>query len=116
MEKITALEILQMQAEGKKMLCIDLREGYRHAQLDAGGLRVSYKDLAQHRDYLLAHADATFVLCCVTPRQSGRTQHAETILRGLGLQDIRELANGIVAGWAMLWGQSIPNKTKLPLP
>ena len=116
MEKITALEVLQMQAEDKKMLCIDLREGYRHAQLDAGGLRVPYKDLAQHRDYLLSHADAVFVLCCVTPRQSGRTLRAEAILRGLGILDVRELANGIVAGWTMLWGQSIPNKTKLPLP
>ena len=45
MKQITATEIIALCQSGKKVLAIDLREGYRLQQYDAWGLRVPYKDL-----------------------------------------------------------------------
>lgn len=116
MKQITATEIIALSTEGKKVLAIDLREGYRLQQYDAGGLRVPYKELKTHEAYLKTHQDAVVVLCCMTVRNSGRVAQAAKILAGMGHKDVRELSNGIVAGWTMLWGKEIPNRTMLPKP
>ncbi len=112
MKTIRFNEILGLARAGQPVLCIDVREAYRHASLDAGGLKIPYNQIEQHAEILLPFKDCLTVVCCLRPSGSQRAQIAFAALRKLGFADVRELKNGLYQGWI----QKVGRKMKLPLP
>ena len=110
MRTIDHREILDLLAAGQPLLCIDVREPYRQATLDAGGWKIPYNEVARHAELLLPFRDCVTVVCCLRPSGSQRTQAAFRALRKLGFGDVRELKNGLYQGWILKVGR----KVKLP--
>jgi len=111
MKTIRFNEILGLARAGQPVLCIDVREAYRHASLDAGGLKIPYNKVEQHAEMLLPFKDCLTVVCCLRPLGSQRTEVAFEALRKLGFADVRELKNGLYQGWIQKMGRNV----KLPM-
>ncbi|MFN0012974.1 MAG: rhodanese-like domain-containing protein [Saprospiraceae bacterium] len=111
MKTIGFNEILGLARAGQPVLCIDVREAYRQASLDAGGLNIPYNQIEQHAEILLPFKDCLTVVCCLRPTGSQRTAVAFRALRKLGFSDVRELKNGLYQGWILKVGR----KVKLPV-
>jgi rhodanese-related sulfurtransferase len=112
MKTIDFNEILRFVQTGQPMLCIDVREPYRQATLDAGGWKIPYNEISRHAELLLPFRDCLTVVCCLRPSGSQRTTIAAGALRKLGFSDVRELKNGLYQGWI----QKVGRKAKLPAP
>lgn len=112
MKTIDFTEILELVGAGVPVLCIDVRERYRQATLDAGGWKIPYNQIAASADLLLPYRDCLTVLCCLRPSGSQRTLMAFSALQELGFSDVRELKNGIYQGWILKVGRNV----KLPFP
>ena len=112
MKTIDFNEILGLIQAGQPVLCIDVREPYRQATLDAGGWKIPYNEIARHADLLLRFKDCLTVVCCLRPSGSQRTAIAAGALRKLGFSDVRELKNGLYQGWIQKVGRNV----KLPAP
>ena len=110
MKTIDWKEILELLAIGQPLLCIDVREAYRQASMDAGGWKIPYNEIARHADLLLPFRGCLTVVCCLRPSGSQRTQITFEALRKLGFRDVRELKNGLYQGWILKVGR----KVKLP--
>lgn len=110
MKTISWNDILTLTASGLPVLCIDVRETYRQATLDAGGLKIPYNQIARHDELLLPYKDWLTVVCCLRPSGSQRTQVAFAALQKLGFSDVRELENGLYQGWILKVGRNV----KLP--
>ena len=111
MKTIDYSEILGLIRAGQPVLCIDVREPYRQATLDAGGWKIPYNEISRHADLLLPFRDCLTVVCCLRPSGSQRTAIAAGALRKLGFSDVRELKNGLYQGWI----QKVGRKVKLPV-
>ena len=111
MKTIDSNEILRLVQTGQPVLCIDVREAYRQASLDAGGWKIPYNEIARHAEVLLPFRDCLTVVCCLRPSGSQRTSIAFGALRKLGFTDVRELKNGLYQGWI----QKVGRKVKLPV-
>lgn len=111
MKTIDSNEILRLVQTGQPVLCIDVREAYRQASMDAGGWKIPYNEIARHADLLLPFKDCLTVVCCLRPSGSQRTSIAFGALRKLGFTDVRELKNGLYQGWI----QKVGRKVKLPV-
>lgn len=111
MKTIDFNEILALNQAGQPVLCIDVREAYRQASLDAGGWKIPYNQVAQHAEMLLPFRDCVTVVCCLRPSGSQRTAIAFGALRKLGFTDVRELKNGLYQGWILKVGRNM----KLPV-
>lgn len=111
MKTIDFNEILALVQAGQPVLCIDVREPYRRATLDAGGWKIPYNEIARHADLLLPLRDCLTVVCCLRPYGSQRTAIAASALRKMGFSDVRELKNGLYQGWI----QKVGRKVKLPV-
>lgn len=111
MNTISWNEILALSAAGQPILCIDVREAYRQATLDAGGLKIPYNQIARHAELLRPYRDRLTVVCCLRPSGSQRTQVAFVALQKLGFTDVRELENGLYQGWILKVGRTV----KLPV-
>jgi len=112
MKTISFNEILGLAQAGQPVLCIDVREAYRHASLDTGGWKIPYNRIEQHAEMLLPFKDCLTVVCCLRPLGSQRTQVAFRALRRLGFTDVRELKNGLYQGWLLRLDRNV----KLPAP
>ncbi len=112
MKQIDYHEILGLIQTGQPVLCIDVREAFRHATLDAGGWKIPYNRITQNAERLKPFKDHLAVVCCLRPQGSNRTQVAAAALRKLGFTDVRELASGLYAGWILKVGRNV----KLPTP
>lgn len=112
MKTINSNEILRLVQTGQPVLCIDVREAYRQASMDAGGWKIPYNEIVRHAERLLPFKDCLTVVCCLRPSGSQRTEIAFGALRKLGFSDVRELKNGLYNGWI----QKVGRKMKLPLP
>jgi len=113
MQGIDCHEILQMQAAGTPLLCIDVREKYRVATFDAGGLKVPYNEVAKHKDTLaLYNTPGRVVVVCCFNDPSQRAKKAAQELRKIGFTDIRTLTRGLWYGWYIALGAKI----KIPIP
>ncbi|MBK9338750.1 MAG: rhodanese-like domain-containing protein [Lewinellaceae bacterium] len=111
MKTIDFNEILGFIQAGQPVLCIDVREPYRQATLDAGGWKIPYNEIARHAELLLPFKDGLTVVCCLRPSGSQRTVIAFEALRKLGFTDVRELKNGLYQGWILKVGRNV----KLPV-
>jgi rhodanese-related sulfurtransferase len=111
MKTIDYLQILDLLADGRPPLCLDVREKYRQATLDAGGWKIPYNEIGRHAERLLPFRDCLTVVCCLRPSGSQRTQIAFEALRKLGFTDVRELKNGLYQGWIL----KVDRKMKLPV-
>lgn len=111
MKTIDFNEILGLIQAGQPVLCIDVREPYRQATLDAGGWKIPYNEISRHAELLLPFRDCLTVVCCLRPSGSQRTTIAAGALRKLGFTDVRELKNGLYQGWI----QKVGRKAKLPV-
>ena len=111
MKTIDWKEILELLAVGQPLLCIDVREAYRQASMDAGGWKIPYNEIVRHAELLLPFRDCLTVVCCLRPSGSQRTQTAYEALRKLGFTDVRELKNGLYQGWIQKVGRNV----KLPV-
>ncbi|MCC6460476.1 MAG: hypothetical protein IT260_08400 [Saprospiraceae bacterium] len=112
MKTIDFQEILDAQAAGQQVLCIDVREAYRRASLDAGGWKIPYNRLGRQVELLAPYRDWLTVICCLRPTGSQRTALAVEILQKQGFADVRELKNGLYQGWI----QQVGRQVKLPAP
>ena len=112
MKTIDFNEILGLIQAGQLVLCIDVREPYRQATLDAGGWKIPYNEISRHAELLLPFRDCLTVVCCLRPSGSQRTTIAAVALRKLGFSDVRDLKNGLYQGWI----QKVGRKVKLPAP
>lgn len=112
MKSIDFNEILGLIQAGQPVFCIDVREPYRQATLNAGGWKIPYNEISRHADLLLPFRDCLTVVCCLRPSGSQRTAIAAGALRKLGFSDVRELKNGLYQGWI----QKVGRKVKLPAP
>ena len=112
MKTIDFNEILGLIQAGQPVLCIDVREPYRQATLDAGGWKIPYNEISRHAELLLPFRDCLTVVCCLRPSGSQRTAIAAVALRKLGFSDVRDLKNGLYQGWI----QKVGRKVKLPAP
>ena len=110
MKTIDHHEILSAVWAGQPVLCIDVREAYRQATLDAGGWKIPYNQISRHAELLLPFKDCLTVVCCLRPSGSQRTAIAVGALRKLGFTDVRELKNGLYQGWILKVGRHV----KLP--
>ena len=110
MKTIDFNEILRFVQTGQPVLCIDVREAYRRASMDAGGWKIPYNEIARQAELLLPFRDCLTVVCCLRPSGSQRTTIAAGALRKLGFTDVRELKNGLYQGWI----QKVGRKVKLP--
>ena len=111
MKTIDYREILDLMAAGQPLLCMDVREKYRQATLDAGGWKIPYNEIGRHAERLLPFRDCLTVVCCLRPSGSQRTAITFRALRKLGFNDVRELKNGLYQGWILKVGR----KAKLPV-
>lgn len=111
MKTIDYKEILGLVQAGQPVLCIDVREAYRQASMDAGGWKIPYNEVAHHANLLLPLRDCLTVVCCLRPKGSKRTGIAAEALRKLGFADVRELKNGLYNGWIQKVGRNV----KLPV-
>jgi len=111
MKTIDSNEILRLVQTGQPVLCIDVREAYRQASMDAGGWKIPYNEISRHADLLLPFKDCLTVVCCLRPSGSQRTTIAAGALRKLGFSDVRELKNGLYQGWILKVGRNV----KLPV-
>ena len=111
MKTIDFNEILGLIQAGQPMLCIDVREAYRQASMDAGGWKIQYNEIARHAELLLPFRDCVTVVCCLRPSGSQRTAIAAGALRKLGFSDVRDLKNGLFQGWIQKVGRNV----KLPV-
>jgi len=111
LKPIDCNEILRLIQAGHPVLCIDVREAYRHASLYAGGWKIPYNEIGRHAERLLPFRDCLTVVCCLRPTGSQRTAVAFRALRKLGFTDVRELKNGLYQGWILKVGR----KVKLPV-
>lgn len=111
MKTIDFNEILGLVQAGQPVLCIDVREPYRQATLDAGGWKIPYNEISRHAELLLPFRDCLTVVCCLRPSRSQRTAMAFGALRKLGFVDVRELKNGLYQGWILKVGRNV----KLPV-
>ena len=111
MKTISWNEILALTAAGQPVLCIDVRESYRQATLDAGGLKIPFNQIARHAELLRPYKDCLTVVCCLRPSGSQRTQVAFVTLQKLGFSDVLELENGLYQGWILKLGRNF----KLPV-
>ncbi len=111
MKTIDFNEILGLIQAGQPVLCIDVREAYRQASMDAGGWKIPYNEISRHAELLLPFRDCVAVVCCLRPLGSQRTVIAFGALRKLGFTDVRELKNGIYQGWIQKVGRIV----KLPV-
>ena len=112
MKTIDFNEILGLIQADQLVLCIDVREPYRQATLDAGGWKIPYNEIARHAELLLPFRDCVTVVCCLRPSGSQRTAIAAGALRKLGFSVVRDLKNGLYQGWIQKAGR----KVKLPAP
>lgn len=103
-------EIVQTHQRGEAVLCIDVREAYRHRSFDAGGNQIPFNQISRYAAQLMPYKDALTVVCCLRPTGSQRTEKAANELRRLGFTDVRELKNGLYTGWI----QKVGSKIKLP--
>ncbi len=110
MKEIDYLEIQELTDAGQPIFCIDVREAYRHATMDAGALKIPYNEIARESELLLPYKDWITVVCCLRPKGSNRTIKAADALRKLGFRDVRELKNGLYNGWI----QKVGRRLKLP--
>ncbi len=111
MKAIDFNEILKFIQTGQPVLCIDVREAYRQASMDAGGWKIPYNEISRHAELLLPFKDCLTVVCCLRPSGSQRTTIAAGALRKLGFSDVRELKNGLYQGWIQKVGRNV----KLPV-
>lgn len=107
MKTIDHNEILGLIQTGQPVLCIDVREAYRQATLDAGGWKIPYNQISRHAELLLPFKDCLTVVCCLRPSGSQRTEIAFRALRKLGFVDVRELKNGLYQGWIQKVGRNV---------
>lgn len=107
MKTIDHNEILSTVQAGHPVLCIDVREAYRQASMDAGGWKIPYNEISRHAELLLPFRDYLTVVCCLRPSGSQRVQIAFEALRKLGFTDVRELKNGIYQGWILKVGRKV---------
>lgn len=112
MKTIDFNEILALVQAGQPVLCIDVREAYRQASMDAGGWKIPYNEITRHATSLKPHTGCVTVVCCLRPKGSKRTELAAEALRKLGFADVRELKNGLYNGWIQKVGRNV----KLPTP
>jgi len=112
MTTIDCSEIQDMVRCGKPVLCIDVRETFRHATMDAGGLKIPYNEINRHAAHLRPFVNSVVVVCCLRPKGSIRTEIAALALRKMGFTDVRELKNGLYSGWIQKVGRNV----KLPAP
>ena len=112
LRQITFNEIPDLVQAGQQVLCIDVRDDYRQKTLDAGGWKIPYNRIVEHTRELEPYVHAVVVVCCLRPTGSKRTEIAARALRQLGFSDIRELKNGLYAGWVLKVGARV----KLPAP
>lgn len=112
MKTIDYKEILGLVQAGQPVLCIDVREMYRQASMDAGGWKIPYNEIARHAELLLPFRDCLTVVCCLRPLGSQRTEITFGALLKLGFSDVRELKNGLYNGWIQKVGRNV----KLPTP
>ncbi|MEZ4941845.1 MAG: rhodanese-like domain-containing protein [Saprospiraceae bacterium] len=110
MREIDWNEIVQMIQRDEPLLCIDVRESFRHATMDAGGEKIPFNRITNHAIKLAPFKDVTTVVCCLRPKGSKRTEKAAAALRKIGFTDVRELKNGLYNGWI----QKVGAKNKLP--
>jgi len=110
MKTIDFNEILRLIQAGQPVLCLDVREAYRQASMDAGGWKIPYNEISRHAELLLPFRDCLTVVCCLRPSGSQRTAIAAGALRKLGFSDVRELKNGLYQGWIQRVGRNV----KLP--
>lgn len=111
MKTIDFNEILGLIQADQPVLCIDVREAYRQASMDAGGWKIPYNEISRHAELLLPFRDCVTVVCCLRPSGSQRTAIALEALRKLGFIDVRELKNGLYQGWIQKVGRNV----KLPV-
>lgn len=111
MKTIDFKEILGHIQAGQPVLCLDVREAYRQASMDAGGWKIPYNEISRHAELLLPFRDCLTVVCCLRPLGSQRTTIAAGALRKLGFSDVRELKNGLYQGWIL----KVERKVKLPV-
>lgn len=110
MKTIDFNEILGLIQADQPVLCIDVREAYRQATLDAGGWKIPYNQISRHAELLWPFKDCVTVVCCLRLSGSQRTVAAFQALRKLGFTDVRELKNGLYQGWILNVGRNV----KLP--
>lgn len=112
MKTIDFNEIQGLIQASQPVLCLDVREAYRQASMDAGGWKIPYNEIGRHAEMLLPFRKCLTVVCCLRPSGSQRVQLAFLALQKLGFSDVRELKNGIYQGWILKVGR----KVKLPAP
>lgn len=112
MKTIDWKEIFELVAVGQPLLCIDVREAYRQASMDAGGWKIPYNEISRHAASFKPYTSCVTVVCCLRPKGSKRTEIAAEVLRKLGFADVRELKNGLYNGWIQKVGRNV----KLPAP
>ena len=112
MKQISHKEILELQAAGTPILCIDVREGYRQIAFDAGALKIPHNDITKNEARLRPFKETLTVVCCLSDRVSVRTTRAAAALQKMGFTDVRQLEKGMMAGWVM----KVKPGTRLPVP
>lgn len=112
MKQISHTEILQLQAEGTPILCIDVREAYRLQTFDVGAMKIPFNQIAQNAARLQPYKDVLTVVCCLSDKGSQRTVKAAEALKKIGFSDVRQLKGGMMAGWVM----KVKRGTRLPVP
>ncbi|MBK8968619.1 MAG: rhodanese-like domain-containing protein [Saprospiraceae bacterium] len=110
MKTISWNEILALSEAGHPVLCIDVREAYRHRSFDAGGNQIPFNQISRYAAQLMPHKAVLTVVCCLRPTGSKRTVKAASELHKLGFTDVRELKNGLYTGWI----QKVGSTVKLP--
>lgn len=111
MKSIDYKEIQRLEQEGTPILCIDVRDGYRQHNFDAGAWKIPYNEIVKNVGKLAPYKETLTVVCCMSDK-AGRTTKAGEALKKLGFTDVRKLEGGMMAGWVM----KVKIGQKLPAP
>lgn len=112
MRTVNADQILQWQAEGKPVLCLDIREERSHRYMPvAGGMKIPYSKVKDSHTTLIPYREYMTVICGMNDaNRCNRVHIAEQALVRLGFAQVYGLANGLMEGWIK------PTQRKKALP
>jgi rhodanese-related sulfurtransferase len=111
MTPISYTEIRRMQAEGQKVICVDVRDAWQQRNNSAGGYSAPYNAIAAHISTLSGYKNGTIVLCAMKPHgRCEKTKLAASALSKYGFETLYELRDGIMQGWI----QPLGAREKMP--
>ena len=112
MQTVDYQQILDWQAQGKPVLCIDIREATSHKFLPiAGGMKIPFNKTKDNHTLLLPYREYFTVICGMNDgSRCNRVKIAGQALTKMGFTHVYRLSGGLMEGWLK------PTQRKKQLP